>query len=518
MKNEVKEGKEMKKLLYVWMFLGLILLSACSSYMDEDWYDQENYGNATSGETYAEIVENEFIKTTDMPVSTFSTDVDTASYSNVRRMINDGYLPEPNAVRIEEMINYFNYDIAVPEEGEVINIYSELSKAPWMEDHQLLMLGLKTQDIVFEETEGMNLVFLIDVSGSMNSSDKLGLLKSAFQLLVHQLRPNDRISIVVYAGAAGVVLEGGDATDKEEILEALENLQAGGSTAGKQGIELAYQVAERNFIEGGNNRILLATDGDFNVGISDTSRLEDFISEKRESGIFFSVLGFGTGNLRDDVMESLADHGNGVYYYIDNYKEAEKVFIHELGASLVTVAKDVKLQVEFNPLHVKGYRLIGYENRVLNYEDFEDDQKDAGDMGAGHVVIAFYEIIPTSSDEEIESKSFDDIETLRYHGENYEDEFVYVSIRYKHPESSESMLIDHRVFVADYTELPSETFRFASSVAEFGLLLRNSSYKFNASYDRVTTRAQNAIGEDTYGYREEFISLVENAKYLHERD
>jgi len=503
----------MKKIVFVYVLIASFLLTACMA--DPYGYMPEYDYMPVSGETYAEIQENPFIQTGDMPVSTFSTDVDTASYSNIRRMLGYGDLPVIDAVRIEEMINYFDYDLDAPIDQD-INVITELSKAPWNENHDLFMVALKAKELSFEESNGMNLVFLIDVSGSMSESNKLPLLKDALYLLIENLRPTDRISLVAYAGTARVILDGGD--DKDEIKDAIRRLTAGGSTAGASGIELAYEVAQNNFIEGGNNRIILASDGDFNVGMSNVEALEEFISEKKETGVFLSVLGFGTGNLRDDVMESLADHGNGVYFYIDSIQEAEKVFLHQLSATMMTVAKDVKLQIEFNPAHVYAYRLIGYENRVLDYEDFEDDEKDAGDMGSGHVVIAFYEIIPVGSNEEVSNKDFDAIEELRYNGENYLDEFSMISIRYKDPEAENSKLIEAKTFVSAYTETPSETFIFASSVVEFGLLLRNSEYKQDANYNHVIERAETALGEDVYGYRAEFIELVETARAISLRD
>ncbi|QWB95956.1 VWA domain-containing protein [Mycoplasmatota bacterium] len=504
----------MKKILTVVMVASLFLLASCSGSMDYDngYYENYSYEPSAEGETYEEIVENEYINTADMPVSTFSTDVDTASYANVRRMINNGSLPNVDAVRIEEMINYFDYDIEGPSDDEVIKVSTELSDTPWHENHQLMMVGLKSQDIIFEETEGMNLVFLIDVSGSMSSTDKLPLLKEAFGVLIDQLRPSDSISIVVYAGAAGVVLEGAD--DEDEIRDALNHLTAGGSTAGSEGIELAYEIAERHFIEGGNNRIIMATDGDFNAGISDVDTLEEFIAEKRDTGVFFSILGFGTGNINDEIMEKLTNSGNGIYFYIDSLKEAEKVFEHELSGSIITVAKDVKLQIEFNSEFVKAYRLIGYDNRMLNYEDFEDDDKDAGDVGSGHTVIAFYELILNDSSEEVDSQEFDIPDELRYDGENYLDEYANVSIRYKTPDGDVSVLIEHQVLASDYTDSPSESFVFASNVVEFGLILRDSAYKGQANYNHVLESAEDVLGEDEFGYRAEFLMLVGLAKEL----
>ncbi len=508
----------MKKLLSIIMIASLFLLTACSGEYRSDPLDGiynngfngsgSNMDGSNDGETYAVRIENEFISVSDMPVSTFSTDVDTASYTNIRRMINEGSMPTPEAVRIEEMINYFEYDLEGPQGDEPIHVTSELSVAPWNENHQLLMLGVKAPEVVVEQSEGMNLVFLIDVSGSMSTDNKLPLLKDAFEILIDQLSPSDSISIVVYAGAAGVVLEGADSA--ADIRDALKSLKSGGSTAGGEGIKLAYEIAERHFIEGGNNRILIATDGDFNVGMSNTDQLKALVSEKRESGICLSVLGFGTGNIDDELMETLADNGNGAYFYIDNYEEAEKVFLYELNATLYMVAKDVKLQIEFNPANVKGYRLIGYENRILNYGDFIDDAKDAGDMGSGDVVIAFYEIIPANSTEYVEQKTFEDKPNdLRYNGENYEEEYLNLDIRYKNPEADTSELISYQVLRNSLTDSPSETFRFASSVVEFGLIIANSKYKASASLQEVLERSEASIGDDERGYRYEFYQLVQ---------
>lgn len=508
----------MKKTLIVLIGILSLSLVGCASQVftdSQNYFEYNVYTPDENTEEYSSYVENSYIQTTDMPVSTFSVDVDTASYSNVRRMIMEGSLPQKDAVRIEELINYFDYDLEVPTSGsDPIKITTELSDAPWNSNHQLLMVGLTTQKIQFEDTPANNLVFLLDVSGSMSSSNKLGLLQSAMKLLVNELRPIDRISIVVYAGASGVVLEGADSGDKTEIIDAIDSLTAGGSTAGGAGIQLAYQIAEKYFIEGGNNRVILGTDGDFNVGVSTTAGLENLIVEKRETGIFLSVLGFGSGNIKDNKMETLADKGNGVYYYIDSILEAKKVFVNELGATMVTVAKDVKLQLEFNPLTVKAYRLIGYENRLLDAEDFNNDQVDAGDMGSGHEVIAFYEIIPFGSDEVISDKTFTIPEDLRYDGENYGDELMSLSIRYKDPNSSESELIQAIVKTADYTTSPSETFTFASAVVEYGLLLIESAYRGDANYDQVIALGNLSKGTDEYGYRSEFVELAGLAKEL----
>lgn len=516
----------MKKLALVGMMSLVILLVGCSGEYNYDADPSENYYGENnklddtlayefSGEEYTQISENPFLSVFDLQVSTFSADVDTAAYSNMRRMLrDDDRMPDPDAIRIEELVNYFDYELAAPGEDELFGVTTEIAAAPWNPDHQLLMVGITTEEIDFDNVPGNNLVFLLDTSGSMNNSNKLPLLINAIKLLVDNLRPIDRISIVTYAGSAGLVLDGADGTDKDDIIAALDSLSAGGSTAGGAGINLAYNVALEHYIEGGNNRVILGTDGDFNVGVSSTSGLEDLIEQKRESGVFLSVLGFGSGNLKDNKMETLANKGNGVYYYIDSILEAKKVFVSELGASLITVAKDVKFQIEFNPANVKGYRLIGYENRVLNYDDFDNDEVDAGDIGAGHSVIAFYELIPAGSEEIIDEREFEVIEDLKYDGSNFQDELMTLSIRYKDPDQDTSELSEYVVTKDHITETPSETFVFASSVVEFGLLLRDSEHKGNATYDNVLTRATSALGEDAEGYRDEFLDLVEIAKLL----
>lgn len=508
----------MKKLMSVLIILtALMMLSGCSdSYGPAGgYYDADlNEGMPTNNETYDEIIENDFVSASKKPLSTFSTDVDTASYSNIRRILNEGSLPSKNAVRIEEMINYFSYDFEGPTETEDIRVYQEMGKSPWHDEHQLLMIGLKTEEIQFDESKSMNLVFLIDVSGSMQSSDKLPLLKKALRTLVENLRPQDKISLVIYASDTRVVLEGGDASDKEAILKAIDRLEAGGSTSGGSGIKLAYQVAKRQFIEGGNNRIILASDGDFNVGVSSPEELKNLVSEEKESGVFLSVLGFGTGNYRDDMMSSIAQNGNGVYYYIDTLQEAEKVLVHELGATMNTVAKDVKIQIEFNPSLVKGYRLLGYENRLLNNEDFLDDTKDAGDLGSGHVTIAYYEIIPVGATTVIKDNEEETTEPLKYDGSNYQNEYAHISIRYKHPSSDTSKKIDSVVLNTHLLETNTRDFRFSSSVVMFGLLLRDSKYKGTSSYQKVITRAEEAISSDPYGYEAEFVELVKIANRL----
>jgi len=469
-------------------------------------------------EGYATIHENGYKIALNQPLSTFSIDVDKASYSNVRRFINTGQLPPVDAVRIEEMINYFSYDYPEPRGEHPFSVHTELSVCPWNKDHHLLHVGLKGRSIDKTNLPPSNLVFLIDVSGSMSSQNKLPLLKSAFGLLVNELRPQDKVAIVVYAGAAGLVLESTPGNQKETILASIDRLEAGGSTAGGQGLLLAYKVAAENFVEGGNNRIILATDGDFNVGVSSNADMERIVEKKREQGIFITVLGFGMGNYKDDKMEIIADKGNGNYAYIDNIQEARKVLVSEFGGTLFTIAKDVKFQLEFNPARVKAYRLIGYENRLLNDEDFNDDTKDAGEMGSGHTVTALYELIPAGSDENTGS-----IDPLKYQ-KNAKDvkpdpsaELLTVKLRYKQPDGKTSKLYE-RPFQGKILDLDKTTdqFRFSAAVAEFGLILRDSEFKANATVEQIIQMAQNSKGDDEEGYRAEFIKLVKTADALME--
>lgn len=490
--------------------------SFAPAYSPEAGYVQHN----TEG--YSAIHENGFKDVLHSPLSTFSIDVDKASYSNIRRFLNMGQLPPKDAVRVEEMINYFNYDYPEPEGKHPFSVYTELSGCPWNDSHQLLHVGLKGKSIDKDELPPSNLVFLIDVSGSMSAQNKLPLLKQAFRMLVNELRPEDRVAMVVYAGAAGLVLESTPGSEKAEILAALDKLQSGGSTAGGAGLKLAYKVAQDNFLEEGNNRIILATDGDFNVGSSSNAEMERLIEQKREHGVFMTVLGFGMGNYKDDKMEIIADKGNGNYAYIDNIQEARKVFITEFGATLFTIAKDVKFQIEFNPARVKGYRLVGYENRLLNDEDFNDDKKDAGEMGAGHTVTALYELIPAGSDESLKS-----IDPLKYQTDRREvsqeekvkadpfSELMTVKLRYKQPDGNTSTKVEipvkGKVLALDKT---SDNFRFSASIAEFGLILRNSEYREEASMEQVLALAKGARGEDEEGYRSEFLKLVKLADAL----
>lgn len=469
-------------------------------------------------EEYNRIYENIYLDALNNPLSTFSIDVDTASYANVRRFIKSNQLPPKDAVRMEEMINYFDYDYPLPDNKHPFSIYTEMSSCPWNPPHMLIHIGLQGVKLKTENLPSSNLVFLIDVSGSMRPPNKLPLLKSAFKLLIRQLQEKDRISIVVYAGAAGVILPSTPGNRKEKIIEAIDRLHAGGSTAGGEGIKLAYKVAFENYIEDGNNRVVLATDGDFNVGVSSTSELVRMIEEKRKRGVFLTTLGFGMGNYKDNRLEQLADKGNGNYYYIDSLLEAKKVFMDEMQGTIFTIAKDVKIQVEFNPVKVKAYRLIGYENRMLKKEDFEDDTKDAGELGAGHTVTALYEIIPFGSKEKIP-----EIDQLKYQHTKINPEafkskeIMTIKLRYKEPRGMESKLIVKPVGNKKIKlRNASDNFRFSAALAQLGLLLRDSKYKGVASYENVLSLARKGKSEDYHGYRAEFIKLVETCMLLEE--
>lgn len=464
-------------------------------------------------ESYATIQENGFKSVTLNPLSTFSVDVDGASYSNIRRYINGGSLPPIDAVRVEEMINYFDYNYEIPKK-KPFSINTELSYAPWNENHLLLHVGLKGKTIDMKNVPHSNIVFLLDVSGSMDSPNKLPLVKSSLKLLLEKLRPEDRVAIVVYAGNSGLVLPSTSCSNKEEILKALDNLKAGGSTAGGAGLKLAYKVAEENFITDGNNRIVLATDGDFNVGQSSNGDMLRLIENNRDQGIGISVLGFGMGNYKDDKMEIIANKGNGNYAYIDNLLEAKKVLVNEFGGTFFTIAQDVKFQLEFNPAEVEKYRLIGYENRLLNEEDFEDDTKDAGEIGAGHTVTALYEIIPKAPAKELDQNlKYQDVKLNDYAKKSKD--LITLKLRYKQPGTSKSKLIEKEVkAIPSVLNSTSNNFRFSAAVAGFGMLLRNSEHKGNITWDKVTLLAKLARGEDELGYRGEFIRLVNSAKLL----
>lgn len=473
------------------------------SYVEEiapaDWNTEE----------YSAVKEQGFQSVANSPLSTFSADVDTASYSNIRRMIEGGCTMDEipaGAVRIEEMLNYFSYDYDLPKKNEPFGVTTVIGDCPWNEEAKLLQIGLKTQAIDFSEAPDSNLVFLLDVSGSMYTDDKLPLLQKSFAMLVEELGEKDTVSVVTYAGSDEVILQGESGDSKGKIINAIGGLEAGGSTNGSAGIETAYALAERYFIEGGNNRVILATDGDLNVGVSSESALDELITKKKESGVYLSVLGFGMGNIKDNKMEVLADHGNGNYAYIDSVSEAKKVLVEQMGATLVTVAKDVKLQVEFNPAYIKGYRLLGYENRALATEDFDDDTKDAGEIGAGHMVTALYEIIPVDSEQEIPETD------LKYQSDKKDTgvkngEWMNLKIRYKEPDEDESLLMEYPVTEDDYTSEPSEDFYFAAAVAEFGLMLRDSEYKGDASFENVRALLKK-VDTDEDDYKDEFVYLV----------
>ena len=465
-------------------------------------------------ESYAHIQENDFRLVSASPLSTFSIDVDRASYANIRRFIQSGDRPPVDAVRIEEMINYFPYDWGHVSGEHPFAVTTEVWEAPWKPGHRLVRIGLHAESIDTEDLPPSNLVFLLDVSGSMMPEDKLPLLKKAFALLVDQLRPEDRVSIAVYAGAAGLVLPSTPGGQKGEILAALEDLQAGGSTAGGAGLKLAYDVARKHHIDGGNNRIILATDGDFNVGASSDAEMVRLIERERDGGTFLTVLGFGTGNLKDSKMEQIADHGNGNFHYVDGLLEARKVLVEEMGGTLLTLAKDVKLQVEFNPARAAGYRLIGYENRLLADEDFNDDTKDAGELGAGHTVTALYEVVPAGGE-----VPRGEVDALRYQPEpddpplsDFDNELMFVKVRYKDPDGTRSKLLEQAV--ADRPGSPSTDFRFAAAVSGFGMLLRDSEHAGDLTLNDVVRLAEKGKGADPRGYRGEFIRLVEATRDL----
>ena len=494
-----------------------------------DW--EPEYPNT---EEYSQWEEQGFNTVLKAPLSTFAADVDTASYSNLRRLINSGYeldeLPQ-GAARIEEMINYFSYDYDAPKGMEPFGVTTQISTCPWNDDAKLLMIGLKTEDIDYSQAPPSNLVFLLDVSGSMYSDDKLPLLQESFGLLAENLTKKDRVSIVTYAGDDRIVLDGVRGDETKKIKKALDALEAGGGTYGSKGIETAYKLAEEHFIEGGNNRIILATDGDLNIGLTSEEELEELISEKKESGIFLSVLGFGTGNIKDNKMETLADKGNGNYAYIDSLREANKVLVEEMTATLLTICKDVKFQVEFNPEVVESYRLLGYENRALAKEDFNDDTKDAGEIGAGHSVTALYEIVLTDSNYDL---ALSDINDLKYSEQykamlgkqlgltapemkdvaNWEDisniEWLTISIRYKKPAEDESNLLQYPVGSECYTNTPTDDFVFAAAVAEFGLLASHSEYPEDASLKHVEKALKSIDLSDEY--KAEFLELVQTVK------
>ncbi len=468
----------------------------------------------SNNESYSTIQENDFRDVSKNPLSTFSVDVDGASYSNIRRHINNGSLPPVDAVRIEEMINYFNYDYPEPKDNSPFSITTELSSCPWNENNLLLHIGLQGKKIAMDNLPPSNIVFLIDVSGSMSDYNKLPLLKSSLKLLLENLRPKDRVAIVVYAGSSGLVLPSTSCGEKKIITDALESLNGGGSTAGGEGLKLAYKVANENYMKDGNNRIILATDGDFNVGQSSNAEMEHLIEKEREKGIAISVLGFGMGNYKDDKMEIIADKGNGNYAYIDNLLEARKVLVSEFGGTLYTIAKDVKFQLEFNPAQVSEYRLVGYENRLLNEEDFENDEKDAGEIGSGHTVTALYEIVPANNQRNPKKE-------LKYQSPKLtnkalqSNDLITLKLRYKDPGKRKSKLIEQPVknipLVFDTT---SDDFRFSASIAEFGMLLRNSKYLGSTTWDSAYTLAKNSKGNDEEGYRGEMIRLLESAELL----
>lgn len=467
-------------------------------------------------EEYDDIEENDFVDAMTQPLSTFAVDVDTASYSNVRRMLTDGQLPPKGAVRIEELVNYFEYDYPQPSDDHPFSVSTIVAPCPWNQENRLLRIALQGKQIQMDDRPASNLVFLLDVSGSMSAPNKLPLVKSAMKMLVEQLTENDRIAIVVYAGASGRVLNSTSADQKAVIMNALDNLQAGGSTNGGEGVKLAYQIALENFIAGGTNRVILCTDGDFNVGTTNRSELVDLIQEKAQEGTFLSVFGFGTGNLKDSTMEQLADKGNGNYAYIDSKLEARRALVDQLGGTLITIAKDVKIQVDFNPAQVQSYRLIGYENRVMANQDFRDDRKDAGEIGAGHRVTALYELVPVGSEDRTAPNIDSEFVEVTPRDSVDPEKMLVVRLRYKQPAAEKAM--EFSTFLTGNLQaqppMADSDMTFASAVATFGMLLRESEHAGQANWDSVIKLASAGTVEDQGGFRAEFVDLARKAKEL----
>jgi Ca-activated chloride channel family protein len=480
-----------------------------------DEYDLEKSAVRISNtEDYESLAENKFLSPLKSPLSTFSIDVDTASYANVRRFLNDNILPPPAAVRVEELINYFKYDYSPPEGEHPFSVNLEIARCPWQSKHWLARVGLKGVEIDLQQKPAANLVFLLDVSGSMNSPDKLPLVKSAMRMLLDQLDENDRVAIAVYAGASGLVLPPTSASDRGAILGAIQRLNAGGSTNGGEGIQLAYRVAAQNLIQDGVNRVILCTDGDFNVGVTERSDLIELIQSEAKRGVFLSVLGFGTGNLKDATMEQLADKGNGNYGYIDSLQEARKLLVEDALGTLVTIAKDVKIQIDFNPQHVQAYRLIGYENRMLQAEDFRDDKKDAGEIGAGYTVTALYEIVPAGIESPVLAVEPSKYQEVVIESSGPTDEVMTVRLRYKQPAGEEGIEFHVPAGVPAEDSPGSEDFQFAASVAGFGMLLRGSEYSGEATFELIENLARSGLGQSDDTYRHEFIRLIDTAKLL----
>ena len=526
MKNKVLARRFRKSISGLGILLMVIILSSCGhqghqadyhnkSYVQLEAEDQEMYESENQNtEEYDRIYENQFKDALNNPLSTFSIDVDNASYSNVRRFLNNNQLPPKDAIRIEEMINYFSYDYQEPTGRHPFSIETEVAACPWNTDNKLVQIGIQGKSLDYDELHPCNFVFLIDASGSMNARNKLPLLKKSLSLLLNELSSKDKIAIVAYAGSAGLVLPSTSADNRRVILNALNNIDAGGSTAGGQGIQLAYNIAKENRIESGNNRVILATDGDFNVGVSSTGALIRLIEEKRKDDIYLTICGFGMGNYKDGRMEQISNAGNGNYFYIDNNKEAKKVFVTEMRANMFTIAKDVKIQVEFNPKAVKSYRLIGYENRLLADEDFQDDTKDAGELGAGHTVTALYEIIPFDGTAGTSTN-------LKYQERSIalasDEDLLTVDFRYKPLNKAQSNLISHTIENKNNSfKRSSDNLKFSAAVASFGMLLRDSEFKGTATYKDIINWSEQARGKDKEGHRAEFTDLVEIAGNLYE--